>query len=431
MKKYLSAILFLVILITSSFCAEKPDIEKIENLLNERLPKFFKVKEFNKKPKISRDNFEYFTILLVHEYREYVRPTQQKVLLYSKNSKGVWENKVSENEIILIPEDLIVNQNIIASDIWRDLKNEYYTNKYYMGKGYGFNWFFNGNIYLQHGLPEDLALESGQDEIQILMDGLLVKDKGTMTRNSCELRLIHKGDCVIPYLQKAIKINKNNSSVYFAILGGINSETSTKVLLEYYFSGDTFLQDKAGGALCRRPYRESAKEAYLDMLENHIRIKDASEAAQEFNWTEVIPFLNELIENPKDLESIFDLRVVYEAKLSLEGNPVPGRIIEAEQILWQISRISKSRKLTKDINAAKEIILNYEDEYYILLIGLEMYLRRLKESNPNSRIQFGKEIILSLPKEKTKPELEKIYKNLKDDYYEDEIKKLIIEIDKK
>jgi hypothetical protein len=150
--------------------------------------------------------------------------------------------------------------------------------------------------------------------------------------------------------------------------------------------------------LCHKPYRKAAKRAYLDMLRRNSRVRPVAGACVEFEWTEAIPLLRDVVARPRDLQ---DLRAVLVACRSLEGNPIARELLEAEAALrW--TRPDPDADQKRKIDSARRLLIQSDDAEAANLAALWIAIPRGKRSSSSPRFNaIGIEILKSRPREST------------------------------
>ena len=259
-------------------------------------------------------------------------------------------------------------------------------------------WLARGPIWTLVFLKKKLELSGGVEPIALLTRGLSVKDRGTMTANSCSGMLEEYGDEAIPHISQVVR-EGNDLSRWKAIytLGGIRTKKSTQTLLELY--GKRKSRRAAAYALIRRPYRKEAKQAYLDMLRREVYADRVVEACVEYKWHDCLPVMEDVL---RSTTSFRVYRAVYYGKRSVEGNPLPQELVSAKQRLLD-SLGEQDAEMRNTISQATQDLLCSPDVPAVRIIALEIATfstkatyRKIEEIRT-----AGREILAGLPPQPT------------------------------
>ncbi len=174
---------------------------------------------------------------------------------------------------------------------WAQWQDEWpsFKKAVHMGRGMGMDWYANATIYDQERLRQSLKLEGGDDRLALLTEAMLVQDEGAMTRNSCVHLLAAEGDKAIPYIQAAVEGRENGAQAIHA-LAFIQTDAATEYLNQLYQAEPT--RAFAEYALIHEPFRQDAKEQYLDMLQRRRYVVETAKACVQFGWKDATPLMN-------------------------------------------------------------------------------------------------------------------------------------------
>jgi hypothetical protein len=277
---------------------------------------------------------------------------------------------------------------------WRTRCPGEYTRPVNLGTGLGYVWLADAPIYLQHMAREGLGLVGGDDPIQLLVDGLFVHDRGSMTRNSVMPLIPTCGDRALLYLERAIA-QATNDDVWapVSVLAQIPGERSTQILVGLFESSNETLRRGAAGALTRDPLSENGKRAYFELLRRQWCPESAAAACAKYGWSDALPILDEIITHPK---SRFAFRSALEARRRLRGEPVPEDLLAAEATLRRlVSGMPTTRPTPTESDAARTAILNSPDVEYAIVVAINLALYGCKGGAPVN--DAGRELLRALP----------------------------------
>jgi hypothetical protein len=323
--------------------------------------------------------------------------------------------KYTHIDLVLIPSGQERPIDLKSRIPWEHVEQRQFVCPAYLGEGCGFSWFGRMTLERQFSLREKLGLNGGDDPLQLAADGLAAKDPPTVqqgkTATFCRLKLEHAGQKAAPYLEEVIYEHTGHAArLALTALGTIPGEGSTERLLAYYHSDDKELCAGAESGLCRKPYRVTAKDAYLDMLHRASREgrvhRNALEACIEFGWKKAVPALEEVCRKPS---RYWSYRFAVEAQRELQGKEVaagPG--------------------YDRTLEEAKDAILACDDKEIAVLWALELVLDNPKGGAPE-RNQAGREALAQLPEDVSKPIVVHLAYNLQD-YWERERIATLVEL---
>ena len=117
-------------------------------------------------------------------------------------------------------------------------------------------------LYDQETLRANLKLKGGQDRLQLIAEGLAVKDAGTWTSNSLAPIAANKGDVILPYLERMIeKASPENCWRLTMPLGSIDTPQATEMILRLYGQEKTARR----GRLCP-DQRQTTRSGQIGLL---------------------------------------------------------------------------------------------------------------------------------------------------------------------
>ena len=209
----------------------------------------------------------------------------------------------------------------------------------------------------QHAVRRHFRLTGGDDPLQVLVDGLLVEDPGTMTANSVPYLIAPYGDKALPYIEEAIK-RADDPSKAIACLTPIQTEKSTEGLLRLFHSGQQKLRHPAMYALIHEPFRKGAKDAYFEILQERRYLPRMHRACVQFGWQDALPIFREIADKP---DSIQEYRSAVHARRELEGNPISKALLDAERTMRSTMRSDRNAELDKQIAAARRLLIESDD----------------------------------------------------------------------
>lgn len=355
------------------------------------------------KPQALADGYRGFRIVLRRNWKEYTGPPQQQARAQpAGESAGPFEERHEDWEFVLVPVQPAKAPESFKSRIkWQASTSPYHTRDICLGEGHGYMWFTHGTIPLQHGVRKKLELKGGDDPIQLAVDGLLIEDTGSNTANSAPLLLALHGDRALPYIERAIqKAQQAGDDPWKAVvsLNQIQTPRATDMLIRLFESGDDKLRRPAGYALIHKPYRKSAKRAYLAMLRDRVSVERVAEACAEFEWREAIPILQNLIDKPNNLR---EFQYALHARRSLEGRPIAQELLDAEQtLLRSLMRENVDPRRDQQIASARQLLIESEDSEAANLAALSLAVFVTKGDVSKVR-EAGIEILRLRPREET------------------------------
>ncbi|MCP4642712.1 MAG: hypothetical protein GY851_19860 [bacterium] len=294
--------------------------------------------------------------------------------------------KYDHIELYLFPSEQALPVNLSSSIPWAECDRLKFGYTSCLGEGHGFTWFARGPLEYEFLIRDQLALEGGDDPLQLAVKGLTVEDpcehREHMTAQFCRAQLIGAGEKAIPYLAWVAQMYDGYAQEHAArALGFIPGGRTTELLLVLFDSDDPEVARGTRYGLFVKPYREAAKRAYLQMLQESCERGElhsqAAAACVEFGWKEAIPALDAICSRPK---GHWDYLAAYEYRLALRGVPKP--------------RVGKGMSL-KDRKAA---ILACEDKELAVFLALELALQ-VEKGGAQAENQAGRDVLQQLPRD--------------------------------
>ena len=353
----------------------------------------WKAEHVDRQPSVHVDDAHGYRITLRRTWKEYSSLPQQKEA--NPNARGPFEVKHEDWEFVLFPGESNQTEASWKSKIpWKAASSPYHTQAVCMGAGHGFVWYSMGTLFGQETVREKLKLNGGDDRIALLIEGMQIDDRGGMTVNSCQSAISRFGNAALPAIEQAIRGSDDADSTLRLIgcLRFMQTDDATKLLIRLYNSEDNHRRSHAAYALIHQPFRESAKEAYIDMLRRHLRVYEACQACVQFGWQEAVPVLDDLTARPANLR---ELSHAIPARRALQGNPIPQELLDAKQAI-----IKAGYDAGLNIDQPRRILLDSEDSGATLLIAIELatFTSKGVSSLPND---VGIELLKSRPRQET------------------------------
>ncbi|TWU04801.1 M56 family metallopeptidase [Stieleria varia] len=343
----------------------------------------------DEQPTVDFDGLMGYQIVLRRTWKEFTNVPQSAET--PGEDKGPFILKHEDWDFVLFPSQSKKDPVVLKKAIpWAKNDSPYHTRDVYLGEGLGFVWYTHGTLFGQETVRSKLKLQGGDDRIGLLLDGLRFEDSA----NSCQYALAQLGDEAMPAIENAME-QSNDSTLMVRLartLGLMQTDKSTDLLLRLYGSKSDELRNSIAYALIHRPFREKAKDAYLDMLQRHLRVYEACEACVQFDWQEALPVLNDLIDQPADLR---ELSHTIPARRTLQRNPIGQELLDAKQ-----SIIKAGYNPGLDIAQPRKVLLDSDDTEATLLIAIELatYTSKGVSSLPN---EVGVELLKSFPRPAT------------------------------
>ena len=321
----------------------------------ESLPDW-RVAHADKQPSVNINNFRGYRITVRKGWPVYDESNlqQRAELAVREPTKTI----IDDWEFVLVPTGAKTPPVGLKSQIkWQNSKCPYHTQDICLGEGHGYMWYTRGMLLNQHAVRRHFRLTGGDDPLQVLVDGLLVEDPGTMTANSVPYLIAPSGDKALPYIEDAIK-RADDPSKAIACLTPIHTEKSTELLLRLFHSGQQKLRHPAMYALIHEPFREPAKDAYFEILQERRYLPRMHRACVQFGWQDALPIFREIADKP---HSVQEYRYAVHARRELEGNPISKELLDAEDTMRSTIRRDRNAELDKQIAAARRLLIESDD----------------------------------------------------------------------
>lgn len=387
--------------------AQPPEVSVVETLpskdVADRLvavSKAWKLQACDEQPSVQVEGYRGFRIVLRRSWKHYANLSQQVTQPRPAELEDPGEARHEDWEFVLIPLLPKRARAELKTKIpWQESNSPYHTRDVCLGEGLGYVWYTRGTLYGQEEVRTKLKLDGGDDRLQLAMDGLLVKDEGTNTGNSCLHIPAKFGDRALPYVERTIAQARPGDELWRVVgcLAFIHTERSTKLLLKLFDSPVNDIQHAAQYALIHKPFRPAAKRAYLDMLRRQISIEAACPACAEFQWKEAVPILRDVIASPRYLTYI---RHAIPVRRSLENLPIAQELLDAEQTLLKSTSKDPSPELRQQLDAARRLLIQTEDAEAANMIAVLLAVKVFKGDGTPVR-EAGLEILRSRPRQST------------------------------
>ena len=390
--------------------AKEDDKPAWADAVAEALPRW-EIIQCDQQPSVSVGEHRGYRLLLRMSWKEEINPSQQ-----SRDERELKEGeyvvKYSHVDLVLFPATDDLPDDMTKKVPWKEAEQQHFVKPIDLGTGLGMRWFARTTLYLQDDLRQKLALQGGDDPIGLLVEGLFVQDRGTCTANSMPSRLARFGDRAVERIEKAIG-DRGNEEPWKAVpaLARIPTERSTDLLKSLYASQDIHFSLPAAYALIHKPYRESARKEYVDMLRQRLYVGHAAAACVGFGWTEATAILKEICNKPA---SWGDFRAAFEASRQFEGQPVPEKLREAEKEIVELC-MSSERDSPPDpeaIQRTKQTILTSADREAAAVTAV--YLARYSTKASGWQVervrQIGRELVQGLPADTTRKLLMSLFR---------------------
>ncbi|NQU23551.1 MAG: M48 family metalloprotease, partial [Candidatus Nealsonbacteria bacterium] len=256
-------------------------------------------------------------LLLSKERRVYVGfPFAQPKAKYPRD-KGPddpnYRSIFSHIDIITYDEKVDLPQNVrwkFPITEWEDTDG-LFVKTVDLGTGLGRRWFVRTTIPWQHQLRTELKLAGGDDPIQLLVEGLLVKDSGLnahdmpvldirRTARNVVNPLAAYGDKAVTYIERQItKPNELKDLAHLLRPLALMHTDAADNLLEALYE-DPITQNVAADTVIGGKPRKGIKAIYLDMLKKRRHITSVGEVCVTFNWREAVAILRDIPATPKN-----------------------------------------------------------------------------------------------------------------------------------
>lgn len=362
-------------------------IEQAAARLDEVL-RFWEVQSVETTPRVVVGGTAGYRVMLRHEWQDWVGGGQS----------GIGAQPVTRRnyvEFVLFPlAGAKPPPGVKARIQWRTRCRGEHTRRVCLGSGFGYLWLADAPLYLQHVAREGLGLVGGDDPLQLLADGLFVRDRGKITRNSVMPLLSGCGDRALPYLERAIaRATDDDVWVPVSVVGQIPGEQSTRMLAALFESSNETRREVAARALTRDPHSELGKRAYFELLRNQWCPQMAAAACADHGWSDALPLLDEVFKRPRSHHA---LRSALEASRRLRGEAVPDDLRAAEATLGRLlSGMPTTRPTAAESDAALAAILSSPDVEYAVVVAIDLALYGGKGGWPVRDV--GRELLRALP----------------------------------
>jgi hypothetical protein len=307
-------------------------------------------------------------------------------------------------DLILLPLNEILPNNTKDLIKWLDFQNYHHVQPVDMGEGNGFHWFACATIPAQEIIREKLGLSGGDDRLQLLVNGLAIKDEGNYTINST-LNFLHSaGEKALPYIKAAIEDNMDSDPYYqIQALAPIQCNEVTELLKSLYASKNQIAYKAAMHALVFIPNKQVAKDIYFDMLRHNKYVSYISPICLQFEWKDAVPLLKDVCANPPSWDSFC---AAFETYRALEEKPIPEESKDAEKIIKRYAyATSESTPSEAQIYDAKEKILGSSDQEAAAFIAVRLAIYAVKATKEKVDLvnATGIEMLKQLPAKNVKP----------------------------
>jgi hypothetical protein len=387
----------------------------------------WEVVQSSEKPTVKVGTYYGYRLVLRQGEKEYIVTAQQRADVQRESTQFV--TKYTYIDLVLFNNLESLPTQFIDKIPWLQFEQEHFTKPVYMGTGLNFKWFINTTLYHQEDLRKKLSLKDGDDRIQLLTDGLFVKDKGTWTANSIEYLVAAFGNEAVEYIKKAVAANKDKDPWYAILaLHWIQTEQSTELLKSYYNSKEIQNSDAAAYSLIHEPLRASAKQEYMKMLAKQKYINEIGNACLKFGWKDAIPIFEKICSEPIYWRNYYSSFIF---KRHLEGRPVSEEVIKARSNIENYD-FSMNKINLDSINSAKQVILESSDKEASAVIAFDFVNFKTKANDRTNKYinTIGWEILKQLPLEERKSlynRLTPLFNSEKEQDLKD-LKKIFLEI---
>ncbi|HIJ65235.1 MAG TPA: HEAT repeat domain-containing protein [Candidatus Hydrogenedentes bacterium] len=424
----------------------------LEDLQHGRQPPPWEILRCDTTPTAEVDEHKGYRIVLRRtdiEYSDKLPPllglAQEKVAQYSYFRWPIV--KQSHIDLVLFPDETDVPSKLRKRIPWPALMQQRPVRVFDLGRGHGYRWFGCMDVGGQAYIRRQFNLSGGDDFFKLALRELRrTKDKDT--RLTAIGLLADAGERAIPFLVKEIRANRDDCAERAVrALGHIPGAESTALLSDLCRSSDKDISRAAAWALLHPDLRPEAKDVYLDLLraKKHAgRISEAviafgwedtkpiylgllaeqgwmrdtlpasCDVAVHFGWEEALPLLEAICGNPSHF---WEYKTAFEAGRTLEGNPLPDEVKEAEHLIWaQTSCYPENQPEPSAVEEAIRAIAEYADEEVAAIIALKCAIFEggmicgVGEIN-----KAGRDILEQIPVDVTVPLLEQLIGKLDDE----------------
>jgi len=381
----------------------------------------------DRSPSVQIGSARGYRLLLRQGRREYTgQPMQQKASPAAEGEidENDFRTVYSHIDVVVFPLNEKLPEKATQAIAWEDVEQEWYVRGVDLGSGHGYRWFTRTTLFWQEDLRTKLGLIGGDDRLQLLIDGLLTKDRGDCTANSLVTAAAKVGDPLIPHIEAALqKITEEDHWRLVQPLGRIDTPRATELLTRLYRDEKT--RHAASYALISGPPRESAKELYFDLLRRRQYIYQVAEACVAFDWKDSIGLMQAICDRPTSWE----FRSAFRAKRMLEGRPVPEELDEAENVL----RSAGPRADPAQIEAARRTLLSAPDKEAAAIVAAHLtdFLAKANHDEIEAVRRLGRELLEELPGEVTIPLMKRLAANFEYEWQRERLQQTLQSLESK
>ncbi|MEZ6088423.1 MAG: hypothetical protein R3C05_10430 [Pirellulaceae bacterium] len=211
----------------------------VKRLLSSAGEPAWRLASFGERPTVAVNGFRGHQVVLRRTWNESTDPTQVRQVELPGGSAEPLDEKHEDWRFILIP---IASQpapaNLKSQIPWGQSNSPHHTQAVCMGEGFGFVWYSNGTIFGQETIREKLNLTGGDDRIELLLAGMRIEDKGSITANTCQQLIARFGDEALGPIETAIE-NASEPTALRRLIGSlafIRTDASTELLMRLHQS---------------------------------------------------------------------------------------------------------------------------------------------------------------------------------------------------
>jgi hypothetical protein len=154
----------------------------------------------------------------------------------------------------------------------------------------------------------------------------------------------------------------------------------TEQLCLLYESEHKSTSDRAAYILIHRPYREGAKDVYMDLLRRQRYVFHCAEACTQFVWRDAVPVLRGILEKPEHFGTYYE---AYEAVQALEQRDV-------DESLTGLGRRITREAMKKDRSAEflagmEDVVVSSHDTEKAVLVAISLAMHDAKANQRDIR----------------------------------------------
>lgn len=238
------------------------------------------------------------------------------------------------------------------------LTNRFFRETAFLGQKDGWACYAYMPIYHWIYLQKKLELQGGDDPIPAAARGLTIHDQGGMTANSMEWILAKAGLRALPHLERVVQTT--NYSRALRVLGLIPGKESTRLLEKYCSSPNPNIAKAARNSLIYYPHPE-AGELYFHWLNEdagNVPVYRLLMTCAEVNEARLGSFLPRILARPRSRQ---EFRHAFELSRTLEGQPIPKALLQAEKDIKTYGYKSGENYAPEKVDAAAAILAQSED----------------------------------------------------------------------